>query len=126
MIRHGYDHVSLALVFLLISVLERREGIHLERRVVLRRGHPFLWDLLDLERHAVPLRLGSLIRGGYVHKSLVLSLLLEVQAAGQGQLDVGLPKGAQERIVVAMRLSPLHRTYQFQIWGDDRLGLESN
>jgi hypothetical protein len=96
MIWHRHDHVSLALVFLLISVLECRKGIHLACCMVLHYSHPFLWDLLDLECHVVPLGLRSLTWGGYVHKSLVLSLLLEVQAAGQGQLDVGLPTGAQE------------------------------
>jgi hypothetical protein len=94
---HLARRVVLHLVRRVVLHLARRVVLHLARRVVLRRGHPFLWDLLDLERHAVPLRrLGSLIRGGYVHMSLVLSLLLEVQAAGQGQLDVGLLKGAQE------------------------------
>jgi hypothetical protein len=96
MIWHRHNHVSLALVFLLISVLECREGIHLAHHMVLHYSHPFLWDLLDLERHVVPLGLRSLTWGGYVYKSLVLSLLLEVQAARQGQLNMGLPKGAQE------------------------------
>ena len=42
---------------------------HLAHHMVLRRSHPFLWDLWDLEWNVVPLRLGSLIWGRYVHVS---------------------------------------------------------